>query len=119
MIKSGNVTVMVADMDEAVRFYTEVLGLSLRFRVRDEWAEVSAPGLTIGLHPPGEGTSPPGTRGSLSVGLQVDSLEETMEALKAKGVAFREGITEDSAVRLAFFPDPDGNPLYLCEQKHW
>ena len=26
-------------------------------------------------------------------------------------------LTEDEAVRIAFFSDPDGNPLYLCQSK--
>ena len=49
MYKSGNVTLMVADMDRAVGFYVEKLGLELKVRYGNEWAEV-APGITLGLH---------------------------------------------------------------------
>ena len=32
MLKEGNVTVMISDMDRAIRFYTEALGLKLKYR---------------------------------------------------------------------------------------
>ena len=50
-LKSCNITVMVADMDNAVRFYTETLGLKLEHRYENHYAEIEAPGLRIGLHP--------------------------------------------------------------------
>jgi catechol 2,3-dioxygenase-like lactoylglutathione lyase family enzyme len=41
--------VIVSNMDRAVRFYTEVLGLKLKNRFGDHWATVVAGnGLTIG-----------------------------------------------------------------------
>ncbi len=52
MIQEGNVTVMVSDLERAIRFYTEALGLKLKWRWGD-YAEVEAPGVTIGLHPAG------------------------------------------------------------------
>ena len=67
MIVGGNATVMVSNMDRAVEFYTRTLGLKLSSRFGDEWAEVEAgPGLTIGLHPAGNGPKP-GIEGSISV----------------------------------------------------
>ncbi len=55
--------------------------------------------------------------GSLSIGFRVDRLEPDMAALRQKGVAFSPQIIEDGPVRLAFFGDPDRNPLYLIERK--
>jgi catechol 2,3-dioxygenase-like lactoylglutathione lyase family enzyme len=40
MFSSGNVTVMVSNMDAAVGFYTEGLGLKLAYRCGDHWASV-------------------------------------------------------------------------------
>ena len=52
MFSGGNVTVYVSNMDKAVRFYSETLGLKLAYRFGDHWASVEAgKGLTIGLHP--------------------------------------------------------------------
>lgn len=43
--KGSLMTIMVADMDRAVGFYTETLGLALRFRAGNDWAEVNSPGV--------------------------------------------------------------------------
>lgn len=115
MIRSGNVTVMVSDLDRAVRFYTETLGLTLRFHLENVWAEVETPGLTIGLHPAGPQAAQPGQSESLSIGFGVDDLDATMIWLKDKGVVFAPNVVEDGPVRIAFFRDPDQNPLYLCQ----
>src|SRR4051794_30251612 len=65
--KESNVTVMVSDIERAVQFYTEALGLPLKTRAGDEWAEVQAPGLTIALHPASQYGPQPGQAGSLSI----------------------------------------------------
>ena len=62
MISGGNATVYVSNMDAAVRFYTENLGLKLTNRFGNHWATIEAgpsywttdevgAGLVIGLHP--------------------------------------------------------------------
>ncbi len=118
MIASGNATVMVSDMDRAVDFYTRILGLKLAARVGSDWAEVETPGLTLGLHPAGDGPKP-GTPGSISIGLVVEgSIETAMGTLEQRGVRFHGPVLDSDAVKLAFFGDPDGNALYLCEVKH-
>jgi predicted enzyme related to lactoylglutathione lyase len=43
-------------------------------------------------------------------------LEEATKTLKTQGVIFAP-IMEDKATRIAYFSDPDGNPLYLIEVK--
>jgi catechol 2,3-dioxygenase-like lactoylglutathione lyase family enzyme len=114
MFKSGNVTIMVSEMERAVRFYRDVLGLSLTFRAGDEWAQFTAPGLTIGLHP--RGAAPPaGAAGGVSLGFEVDHLATAMAALQAKGVHFDPEIKDDHGIRIASFADPDGTPLYLAQ----
>jgi catechol 2,3-dioxygenase-like lactoylglutathione lyase family enzyme len=117
MFTEANVTVMVSDLDRAVQFYTEVLGLTLKRRAGDGWAEIEAPGLTIGLHPASAHGPQPGQAGSLSIGFGVTALEPVMAALQAKEVVFAPHISEDGPVRLAFFSDPDRNPLYLSAPK--
>lgn len=117
MIEYGNVTVMVGEMSRAVAFYTETLGMRLKMRAGDHFAEVETTGLTVGLHPQGPHTPKAGTEGAMSIGLQVADIEKAMAELKAKGVTFTAGPTDDGYVTLAFFADPDGNPLYLCQTK--
>jgi len=115
MFTQGNVTVMVRDMGRAVEFYTKTLGLPLKQQYGEHWAEVEAPGLTIGLHPASAKAPPPGAAGALSIGLGVERIDDAVQELGAKGVKFPRGIDADGFVRLAHFTDPDGNPLYLSE----
>jgi catechol 2,3-dioxygenase-like lactoylglutathione lyase family enzyme len=115
MLKAGNVTVLVSDLDRAINFYTQILGLKLDNRYENEWAEIIAPGLTIGLHPVMEHGPQPGKSESLSIGFTVDSLNEEMSILKSRGIIFSPNIVEDGPVRIAFFTDPDKTPLYICE----
>jgi catechol 2,3-dioxygenase-like lactoylglutathione lyase family enzyme len=112
------VTVMVTDMKRAIRFYVEVLGLELKANYGDQYAQVASPGVMIGLHPMTQGDSQPSKPGNISVGFGVESLEAGMADLKAKGVTFSR-VVEDRPTKLAFFTDPDGNPLYLSETASW
>lgn len=119
MFSGGNVTVYVADMDRAVRFYSETLGLKLAYRFGDHWASIEAGrGLTIGLHP-ASAQSPAGRRGSMAIGLQLTgSIQEAVAKLKAKGVQFQgDVVNEGKAGSFIGFEDPDGNQLYLAEVK--
>lgn len=112
-INEANVTVTVTDMKRAIQFYVEVLGLELKANYGDRYAQVAAPGVMIGLHPATKEDSHPDS-GNVSVGFGVESLSAAIAELKAKGVAFSR-VVEDRPTKLAFFTDPDGNPLYLSE----
>ena len=50
-LKRTTVTVMVSNLDTAVSFYTEQLGLKLIKRYGEHYAEIETPGFSIGLHP--------------------------------------------------------------------
>ena len=118
MIQAGNATLFVKDFDGAVRFYTEVLGLKLRFRAENHWAEVT-PGkdLVIGIHPVGPKTPGAGLIGSIHLGFNLDEpLDDVMTTLKSRGVAFEGEVVEDDGVgRFAYLKDPEGNAIYLWE----
>lgn len=118
MFSSGNVTVYVSNMDAAVRFYNETLGLKLAYRYGDHWASVElGKGLTIGLHPASE-HSPAGRKGSMAIGLELSgSIHEAVKTLEAKGVRFLGSVEEGKAGSFVSFEDPDGNLLYLAELK--
>ncbi len=116
MFSSGNITVYVSNMDAAVRFYTETLGLKLAYRFGDHWASVEVgKGLTIGLHP-ASAENPAGRKGSMAIGLELSgSIHEAMRVLEGKGVKFQGIVNEGKAGTFAGFEDPDGNQLYLAE----
>jgi lactoylglutathione lyase len=114
VFSGANVTIMVSDMERSVRFYTETLELNLSFRVGNEWAEVQAPGVAIGLHPSG-GHAATGGSGGMSLGLQVADIQAAMAVLQARGIEFPNGWRPSGDLRLADFSDPDGTPLYLVQ----
>ena len=121
MILGGNITVMVSNMDAAVHFYTDVLGLKLAQRYGDHWATVDAGrGLTIGLHPASPKYAAPGTKGGMMIGLEVDEpIQQAVDRLREKGVHFVRPVVSDAgAGSFADFEDPDGNALYLWESHH-
>jgi predicted enzyme related to lactoylglutathione lyase len=108
-------TIMVADMDRAVSFYTDSLGLSLRFRAGNDWAEVNSPGVRLGLHPARAGSAP-SANPSVSLGFEVNDIESAMSDLQGRSVTFAGQIIDGGQERIAHFSDPDGNALYLFQQ---
>jgi catechol 2,3-dioxygenase-like lactoylglutathione lyase family enzyme len=116
MIYGGNATVYVSNMDHAIRFYTEVLGLKLTNRFGNHWATVQAgKTLVIGLHPWSAKRPPPGTKGSVQIGLVVsqdEPIQEFAARLRDRGVEVSD-IIESEAGNYVSFADPDGNPIYV------
>lgn len=120
MFSSGNVTLYVSNMDRAVRFYTETLGLNLAYRFGDHWASVElGKGLTIGLHPTTEQWSGGERKGGMTIGLELTgSIEDAVKTLEGRGIRFHGIVNEGKAGKFAHFEDPDGNTLYLA-QLNW
>ena len=103
----------VNDMDRAVAFYRDVLGLSLARRDGDEWAEFDAGGVRLALHGAVHGHAPP--PGGAAAVFEVADLDIARATLAARGVSFgHEGDVEGYARFLAF-TDPDGNTLQVIE----
>ena len=117
VIRGGNATIYVSDMQRAVDFYHGTLELPLVFRADDHWAELDAgDGLRLGLHPASTHGPAPGTPGGITVGLAVDEpIAQVVERLKTRGVTVDGPVVEEGGLALAFFADPDGNPLYLAQ----
>ena len=117
MINGGNATIFVSDMDKAIEFYTNALGMKLRMRAENFWAEVQAgEGLIIGLHPASPNAESPGTAGSIQIGLNVtEPLEEVERRIAEHGISFQGEIVADSPGRFANIVDPDGHKIYFWE----
>jgi len=107
------VSVPVQDIDRAVEFYGEVLGLPERKR----WGsmpgvEFQAGNLTLALMVP-EAFGQTFSANALPIALQVDDVDATRADLQAKGVKFHGEILDSGVCHQTFFKDPDGNPLDL------
>ncbi|MGH9774844.1 MAG: VOC family protein [Candidatus Acidiferrales bacterium] len=115
------VTIIVTNMDRAVRFYTEILGMKLTHRFGDHWATLKTDdGMTVGLHPASK-DSPAGRSGSITIGFEVsEAIEKAVASMMDKGVKFVGPIADDKEVKAAYFEDLDGNQMYVVEvQKQW
>lgn len=115
------VTIFVTDMDRAVRFYTEILGMKVEYRFGNEWAMLKTEdGMAVGLHPASK-QSPAGRKGSITIGFEVPgSIEKAVAEMKQRGVNFSGPIVDDKEVKAAHFEDPDGNEMYFVEiQQQW
>ena len=117
MITGGNATVFVSNMDRAVQFYTEVLGLKLTNRFGDNWATIDAgKGLTIGLHPASPKYPAPGAKGGIMLGMEIEgTIEKAVASLGKKGVHFKDSVVKSEAGNFVHLEDPDGNDIYLWE----
>jgi catechol 2,3-dioxygenase-like lactoylglutathione lyase family enzyme len=115
--KVDDVFFNVDDMDRAVAFYRDKLGLAVKHQSAD-WVELDAGNVTIALRRFGSG---PEGRPELAVGegatlvFEVDDLEAAKAELEGKGVKFIGDLFEYGSVRLAAFEDLNGNVLQIYE----
>jgi predicted enzyme related to lactoylglutathione lyase len=117
MVTCGNATVFISDMNAAIRFYTETLGMNLKEHYGDHWATLDAGGFLIGLHP--AGAQQPGVPGSIVVGLVVEDIEAGAAKLAAGGARNVGPVKSEQAGSFLHFEDPDGNRLYLWQMPKW
>jgi predicted enzyme related to lactoylglutathione lyase len=107
-IKLGYAIHFVADMDRAVAFYRDTVGLELKFS-SPEWSEFATGATTLALHP-ASAVNPPGTT---HLGLHADDIAGVHRALTAAGVRFTRAPTPEHGITLAEFVDSDGARVSL------
>ncbi len=103
---------MISDMNKAIEFYCDMLGLQLLNRYENHYAEIQAPDLLIGLHPASDKII---WGNNMSIGFGVLEFDATIKDLESKGIEFK--IEQDGWIRLAHFTDLDNNQLFLAERK--
>jgi glyoxylase I family protein len=112
----------VKDIARSVAFYTDKLGFKLDFQHPPAFAQVSIGNLKLILSGPGASGSRPMPDGHQQepggwnrVILEVPDLAETIDALKATGLPFRNEMETGPGGKQIQLEDPDGNPLELFE----
>ena len=105
------VWVPVTDMQRAVAFYRDVLGLDVNETDAD-WSEVDANGLKLGLN--AREKAEQGGGGGAVVSFQPEtSIDDEVQRLTQAGVSFTGGISDHEWGRIAPFRDTEGNDLQL------
>jgi catechol 2,3-dioxygenase-like lactoylglutathione lyase family enzyme len=119
-MKFGAILLFVPDLDEARKFYGELLGLTL---TRESASLLSFDLGKTELHifrgTKGAPVSEYADRASTSVAFEVDSIESEMARLKKEGVVFLHTSPSHNAelgVRYAAFVGPGGNVHELIER---
>jgi len=93
----------VADMDKAVAFHRDVLGVTLRFQ-SPGWSKFDTGETTLALHPASEGYP----AGSVQLSFGSDDLEAFYAARAANGVTFTLPPTPLHGTTIARFLDCEG-----------
>ena len=102
---------MVKDMDRAILFYKDILGLELQLK-SEYWSELSFGTSIIGLHAGGDEER---TRTGLS--FQVSEINEAFkEAIIGGATGINEPeVREGEPIVLAIIADPENNEIMLTE----
>jgi predicted enzyme related to lactoylglutathione lyase len=101
------------DLEAAVRFYGEVLGLHRSVWIPDRgYSEFETGNLTLSIYNAEQmGLEHNAQRNALA--LHVDDVAEARTTLEGRGVQFSADTLDTGVCHMAFFADPDGNALML------
>jgi methylmalonyl-CoA/ethylmalonyl-CoA epimerase len=107
----------VHDVDRAVRFYRDALGVPFLFAAPPRLAFFDCGGVRLMLSTPETGFDHPGS----VLYFAVDDIKEAHDALQARGVVFsgephKIATLADREVWLAEFRDTEGNSLALMSE---
>jgi lactoylglutathione lyase len=104
--------VPVQDMNRALGFYRDALGLTLRFS-SPGWTELGWGDATIALHLGGVATEREGW-----LGFYVDDLDSAVAEIEQAG-GRRDGERTEGGIRLVAVTDSEGNSLTIGQQPAW
>jgi predicted enzyme related to lactoylglutathione lyase len=106
-------SVPTRDLEAAVEFYGETLGLARSaYRPDRHFAEFETGNLTLNVMN-AEAMGLQHNTGRNAIALHVDDVAEARAMLERRGVAFHGEIFDTGVCHMAFFADPDGNALML------
>ncbi len=117
----GQIAITIGDLDKAVAFYRDVLGLKHLFSAPPGLAFFAVGSVRLMLSRPEKEDS---ERFSSVIYFKVPEIEKTHDALASRGVTFeaaphRVAKMPDHELWMAFFRDPDRNLLALmCEKRN-
>jgi len=115
----GQIAVPVMDLERAVTFYRDTLGMKFLFQVPN-LAFFDCAGVRLMLDIPEDGS---GERGSSVIYFKVDDIQRAYASLVSQGVTCQGtphliAKMPDHDLWMAFFRDPDENLLALMSEVH-
>ncbi len=114
-MKVKYITMIVEDMDESIKFYTEVMGFEI-----DSQYDLGPAGTITLLKGEGDAMielikNPVDETGLFSVGMDVDDMDGTVKELKSKGAKITMEPMPITVGILAFLEDPNGVRIALIQ----
>ena len=117
-----NVRYMVDDVDEAIAFYTNVLGFEVLTSAAPAFADVQRGKLRLLLSGPKSSAgrpmpdgAKPGPGGWNRIHFLVDNLDAEVARLRAAGAPFRNDVVEGPGGKQILLQDPSGNVIELFQ----
>jgi catechol 2,3-dioxygenase-like lactoylglutathione lyase family enzyme len=119
-----NVRYIVDDVDDAIAFYGDRLGFDVEMHPAPGFAVLSRGDLRLMVNAPGGGGGAaqpmpdgrvPEPGGWNRIQLEVDDLEDEVDALRTAGARFRNEIVTGRGGKQILLDDPSGNPIELFE----
>src|SRR3954454_7827013 len=102
----------VSDMDSAVAFYRDTLGLTPAFQ-SPFWSEFDTGETKLALHP----ASDANPAGSVQLGLGTEDLDNFHAAGQGQGLVFTSPPTDVHGTRIARFRDTDGAEITVSQSR--
>ena len=95
------------DLDDSIRFYSDVLGMPLKFRDGAHYAALDGGSVTVALATAVDHPMP----GKVVVGIKTADVDAAAKAIEAAGGAIARGPYDDAHERRAVVYDSQGNGL--------
>ena len=111
--KLQNAYYITSDMDRAVAFYRDSLGLALTFQDGGKWAQMKAGDVNFSLSSPDEGAA--GATGAVVI-FEVDDIAASRDQISAGGAEIVDERDMGDHGKALTFRDPDGNIVQLFER---
>ena len=118
----ATVRYMVANVDEAVQFYTEKLGFSILERWGPAFAMIALEDLTLWISGPDTSAARPMPDGRLPmpggwnrVVIEVSDIHALVKTLLGAGVTFRNQVITGPGGSQVLIEDPSGNPIEIFQ----
>ncbi len=114
---------IVADVQAAIHFYTEMLGFTLDMHPAPGFAGLSRGELQLLLNRPGAGGAgqampdgqAPTPGGWNRIQVEIGDLDATVARLRGAGYRFRNDVVVGNGGKQILLDDPSGNPIELFE----
>src|SRR5262245_55122356 len=118
LVQIGQIAVPVSDIDRAIAFYRDTLGMRFLFQAPPGLGFFDCAGVRLMLDAPAKAQA---ENYSSVIYYKVSDLQAAFETLSARGVHFEAkphllARLQDHELWMAFFRDPDGNLLALMSE---